>query len=84
MTPNRLRAALIAALILAAVLNVAGMKANSRFVSWLSFACFLVGVFLYAWWRREVLRRRRARVLDREAQTTRPETHDETGTRTDQ
>jgi type VI protein secretion system component VasK len=84
MSPNRLRAALIAALILAAVLNVAGTKEHSQFVGWLSFAVFLVGVFLYTWWRREVLRRRRARVLDREAQTTRSETHDETGTRTDQ
>jgi hypothetical protein len=84
MSPNRLRAALIATLILAAVLNVVGMKEHSRFVAWLSFACFLAGVFLYAGWRREVLRRRRARVLDREAQTTRPETYDETGTRTDQ
>jgi hypothetical protein len=84
MSPNRLRAALIAALIVAAVLNVVGMKEHSRFVGWLSFAVFLVGVFLYAGWRREVLRRRRARVLDREAQTTESETPNETGTRTDQ
>jgi hypothetical protein len=84
MSPNRLRAALIAALILAAVLNVVGMKEHSRFVSWLSFACFLVAVFLYAGWRREVLRRRRARVLDREAKTPASETPNETGTRTDQ
>ena len=70
MSPNRLRAALIAALIVAAVLNVVGMKEHSPFVGWLSFAFFLVGVFLYAWWRREVVRRRRARVLDREAKTT--------------
>jgi hypothetical protein len=84
MSPNRLRAALIAALILATVLNVVGMKEHSRFLGWLSFAFFLVGVFLYAGWRREVLRRRRARVLDREAQTPVSETPYETGTRTDQ
>jgi len=84
MSPNRLRTALIAALILAAALNVVGMKEHSRFVGWLSFACFLVGVFLYAGWRREVLRHRRARVLDREAQTPASEAPYETGTRTDQ
>ena len=76
MSPNRLRAALIAALVVAAVLNVVGMKEHSRFVGWLSFAFFLVGVFLYVGWRREVVRLRRARVLakevlDREAQTSR-------------
>jgi drug/metabolite transporter (DMT)-like permease len=69
MTPNRLRAALIAAIAVAAVLNAIGMKEGSPFVSWLSFAFFLIAVFLYAWWRREVLRRRRARVFDREAKT---------------
>jgi uncharacterized membrane protein YfcA len=83
MSPNRLRATLIAALIAAAVLNVVGMKEHSRFVGWLSFAFFLAAVFLYTWWRREVIRRRRARVLDREAKTSRNDS-DETGTRTDQ
>ena len=43
MSPNRLRAALIAALIAAAVLNVVGMKEHSRFIGWLSFAFFLAG-----------------------------------------
>jgi Flp pilus assembly protein TadB len=73
-SPERLRAALIAALIAAAVANVVGMKAHSRFVDWLSVVFFIAGVFLYAWWRREVLRRRRARVLDREAKTASDET----------
>ena len=69
MSPNRLRGALIAAIAAAAVLNVIGMKASLPFVRWLSFAFFLTAVFLYTWWRREVGRRRRARVFDREAKT---------------
>jgi uncharacterized membrane protein len=83
-SPNRLRSLLIAALAVAAVLNVIGMKESSPFVGWLSFAFFLVSLFLYVWWRREVLRRRRARVLDREAQTSQSETPRETRTGTDQ
>jgi hypothetical protein len=79
MSPGRLRAALIAALVAAAALNVLGMKAGSPFVGWLSFACFIVAVFFYAWWRRELMRVRRARVLDREAKTS-----DETRTGPDQ
>jgi hypothetical protein len=84
MSPNRLRAALIAALIAAAVLNVVGTKEHSRFVGWLSFAIFLAGVFLYVRWRREVIRLRRARVLDREAKTSQSKDPDETRTGTDQ
>ncbi|MGZ4290927.1 MAG: hypothetical protein ACXVQZ_09965 [Gaiellaceae bacterium] len=84
MSPTRLRAALIAALVVAAVLNVAGTKAHSRLVGWLSFAVFLGGIFLYVWWRREVIRLRRARVLDREAKTSLPDDPDETRTGPDQ
>jgi len=40
MRADRLRLYLIAVLVLAAVLNVVGSKANLRFVSWLSLAVF--------------------------------------------
>jgi len=72
--PNQLRLWLIAVLVVAAVLSVVGNKAGSRFIGWLSFAAFLVAVFLYLNWRRTIARQRRRRVLDREAKTdeTRP------------
>ena len=66
----RLRSALIGALVAAAVLSVVGKKSGSLIVSWLSFACFLVAVFLYFTWRRTVADERRASVFDREAKTT--------------
>jgi type VI protein secretion system component VasK len=83
MSLNRMRAALIAILAVAAVLNVVGTKESSPFVQWLSFAFFLGAVFLYGWWRREVVRRRsalqHAKVLDREAQTPRSDHETRTG-----
>jgi hypothetical protein len=78
MSPNRLRGVLISLLAVAAVLSVVGKKMGSPFVGWLSFAFFIVAVFLYASWRRTLAQERRARVFDREAKT------DETGTGTDQ
>ncbi|MFL5955519.1 MAG: hypothetical protein ACJ76I_15575 [Gaiellaceae bacterium] len=79
MSANRLRALLIGALVLAGVLNLAGSKTDSRFVSLLSFLVFLCALVLYVRWRRVALKERRARVFDREAKTT-----DETRTRPDQ
>jgi uncharacterized membrane protein YfcA len=76
---NVLRAWLIATLVVAGVISVVAKKTDSRFVGWLSIALFLCAVVLYASWRRAVLRERRAKVFDREAQTT-----DETRTRPDQ
>ncbi len=70
MLPNRLRLILIATLAAAAVLSVVGNKEHSPFLGWLSFACFLVGVFLYLSWRREVAQARRATVFNREAKTS--------------
>jgi hypothetical protein len=84
MSPNRIRAALIAALVVAAVLNVVGTKEGSPFVGGLSFAFFVAGVFLYVWWRREVVRLRRARVLAREVLDREAQTSHETRTGTDQ
>jgi uncharacterized membrane protein YfcA len=78
MQPNRLRLILILLLAVAAVISVVGKKLDSPFVGWLSFAVFLVAVFLYTGWRRTLAKERRARVFDREAKT------DETGTRTDE
>ena len=76
--PDRLRAYLIAGLVVAAVLSVVGNKADSPLVGWLSFAVFLCSIALYLSWRRAALAERRARVFDREAKT------DETGPRSDQ
>jgi peptidoglycan/LPS O-acetylase OafA/YrhL len=78
MSAQRLRIYLIAMLVLAAILSVAGQKSHSPFVGWVSFAVFLCAVVLYVTWRRAALRERRARVFDREAKT------DETRTRPDQ
>jgi len=70
MRADRLRLYLIAVLVLAAVLNVVGSKANVRFVSWLSLAVFFGALTLYVTWRRAAIRERRGRVFDREAKTT--------------
>jgi uncharacterized membrane protein YfcA len=78
MSANRLRAILIGALVVAAVVSVIGNKASSPWLGWLSFAVFLCAIVLYVTWRRTALRERRARVFDREAKT------DETRTRPDQ
>ena len=78
MSANRLRATLIGALVVAAVVSVIGNKASSPWLGWLSFAVFLCAIVLYVTWRRTALRERRARVFDREAKT------DETRTRPDQ
>ena len=75
MSANRLRTILILTLVAAAVISVIGKKADSALIGWVSFALFLVGVFLYFAWRRAVA----GRVFDREAKTT-----DETGPRPDQ
>jgi uncharacterized membrane protein len=76
---NRLRAILIAALLAAGALNLAGSRTGSRFVSFVSFLVFVCALVLYVRWRRVALKERRARVFDREAKTT-----DETRTRPDQ
>jgi hypothetical protein len=76
---NALRAWLILALVVAAVISVVGKKADSPFVGWLSFAVFLSALVLYVSWRRAAMKERRARVFDREAKTT-----DETRARPDQ
>jgi len=73
--PNQLRLWLIAVLVVAAVLSVVGNKAGSPFIGWLSFAAFLVAVFLYLNWRRTVVQHRRGRVLDREAKTDETRSH---------
>ncbi len=79
MKANALRAWLIFALVVAAVISVVGKKADSPFVGWVSFAVFLTALVLYVSWRRAALRERRGRVFDREAKTT-----DETRARPDQ
>jgi len=79
MKANSLRAYLIGALVVAAVISVIGNKANSPFIGWLSFVVFLTALVIYVSWRRAALRERRGRVFAREAKTT-----DETGTRSDQ
>jgi hypothetical protein len=76
---NALRAWLIAALVVAAVISVVGNKEHSTFIGWLSFAVFLCALVLYVSWRRAALVERRGRVFDREAKTT-----DETRARPDQ
>ena len=79
MKANALRAWLIFALVVAAVISVVGKKADSPFVGWVSFAVFLTALVLYVSWRRAALRERRDSVFDREAKTT-----DETRARPDQ
>lgn len=79
MRANQMRWWLIGTLAVAGVLSIAGNKAHSPFVGWLSFAVFLCALVLYVRWRRAALQERRARVFDREAKTT-----DETRTRPDQ
>jgi uncharacterized membrane protein YfcA len=58
--PNALRWLLIGTLAAAAVLSFVGKKWSSPFVGWLSFAVFLVAVFLYFQWRRALHNVRRA------------------------
>jgi uncharacterized membrane protein YfcA len=57
--PNAIRWLLVAALAVAAALSVVGKKWSSPFVGWLSFAVFLVAVFLYFQWRRALHNARR-------------------------
>ena len=64
-TPNRLRAVLIALLVVAAAVSVIAKKADSPWLGWLSFAFFMVGVAVYFRWRAAV----RAKVFDQEAKT---------------
>ena len=79
MRAHGLRWWLIAILALAAIVSVVANKMHSPFLGWLSFAVFIVAVFVYARWRRlAIVERRAARVFDREAKT------DETRTRPDQ
>jgi uncharacterized membrane protein YfcA len=79
MSANRLRAYLIAVLVVAAVLSIVGNRVDSPLIGWASFAVFLCAVAVYVRWRRAALEERRARVFDRESKTT-----DETRTRPDQ
>ena len=65
MSPARLRATLLALLVVAAVVSVIGKKAGSTWIGWVSFAVFLVAVGVYFRWRQAV----RATVLDRQAKT---------------
>ena len=67
--PNRVRGLLIATLVVALVVSVVGKKESSAFLGWVSFAFFLVAVFLYFQWRRALHNVRKG---------------DETRTRTDQ
>jgi uncharacterized membrane protein YfcA len=75
---NRLRAILIGALVVAALISVIGNKTGSAWIGWVSFVVFVCAVALYVAWRRTALLERRGRVFDREAKT------DETRTRPDQ
>ena len=68
-SPNRVRAVLIGTLVVALAVSIAGKEASSAFLGWLSFALFLVAVFLYFQWRRALHNVRKA---------------DEARTRTDQ
>ena len=78
MSANVLRFRLILVLVLALVFSVIAKLANSPFIGWLSFATFIVAVYIWATWRRRVTQERRGRVLDSEAKT------DETRTGPDQ
>jgi uncharacterized membrane protein YfcA len=78
MSADRLRALLIALIVVAAVTSYLGNRQDSRVLNGLGLGVFLSAVFLYGLWRRAVRNERAARVFDREAKT------DEAGTRTDQ
>jgi uncharacterized membrane protein YfcA len=65
----------VGALAAAAVVSVVAQKSDSALLGWVSFALFLVAVWLYFAWRRAV----RAKVFDREAKTS-----DATRSRSDQ
>jgi uncharacterized membrane protein YfcA len=78
MSADRLRALLIALIVVAAVTSYLGNRQDSRVLNGLGLGVFLAAVFLYGLWRRAVRNERAARVFDREAKT------DEAGTRTDQ
>ena len=78
MSADRLRALLIALIVVAAVTSFLGNRQDSRVLNGLGLGVFLAAVFLYGLWRRAVRNERAARVFDREAKT------DEAGTRTDQ
>ncbi|HZO34382.1 MAG TPA: hypothetical protein VFB17_04825 [Gaiellaceae bacterium] len=60
MRPNAIRWMLVGTLVVAAALSVVGKKWSSPLVGWLSFAVFLVAVFLYFQWRRAVHNVRRS------------------------
>jgi membrane protein DedA with SNARE-associated domain len=60
MRPTAIKAWLIGALVVAGALSVVGQKTSSPAVGWVSFACFLGAVFLYAQWRRSLHNVRRA------------------------
>ncbi|HST18188.1 MAG TPA: hypothetical protein VLK36_11005 [Gaiellaceae bacterium] len=68
-SPDRVRAVLIGTLVVALVISIAAKETTSSFLGWLSFAVFLVAVFLYFQWRRALHNVRKG---------------DETRTRTDQ
>ena len=70
MKANTLRAWLILALVVAAVISVVGKKADSAFVGWVSFAVFLSALVLYVSWRRAALREH-VRRLDHHGQAGR-------------
>lgn len=78
MSAGRLRALLIALIVVAAVVSYIGNHADSKVLNGLGLGVFLVAVLVYGFWRRAVRNERAARVFDREAKT------DETGTRADQ
>lgn len=60
-TPDQVRAALIALLVVAAVLSVVGNKLNQPWIGWIGFVAFLSGVALYFDWRRRLRAGRRRR-----------------------
>jgi hypothetical protein len=80
MRTDRVRAGMIALLVVAAVLSAVGHKLHASWVVWLSYAAFLGAVFLFLDARRRLARRRRGAgsVFDREAKTG------ETGPRPDE
>jgi hypothetical protein len=78
MSADRLRALLIALIVVAAVVSYIGNRENSQVVNGLGLGVFLFAVLLYGFCRRAVRNERAARVFDREAKT------DEAGTRADQ
>jgi hypothetical protein len=78
MSAGRLRALLIALIVVAAVVSFIGDRENNKVLNALGLGAFLGGVLVYGLWRRAVRNERAARVFDREAKT------DEAGTRSDQ